>query len=230
MEEKKIKPLTAPKKSDYRPRAHVNPFSDHEMFVKKSPELVDWSNYFSNNNHPKFIDVGCGYGKFLINLSKKTENNVLGLEIREKVCEFVNKKIEYLKSKNEVSNNVSCIKTNALFFLPNIFKEKSLEKIFILFPDPQFKKKKKKARIISEDLIFLYHFLLEKNGKIYFSTDVKEYFDYVMDIFNKNDFFEKIDDEVDFYKEITEGTDESDRAGKKTGAIFGAIFKKIDKN
>lgn len=45
--------------------------------------------------------------------------------------------------------NISVIRTNAMKFLPNFFEHGQLSKIFFLFPDPHFKARKHKARIIS---------------------------------------------------------------------------------
>ena len=45
--------------------------------------------------------------------------------------------------------NISVIRSNAMKFLPNFFEEGQLSKIFFLFPDPHFKARKHKARIIS---------------------------------------------------------------------------------
>lgn len=45
--------------------------------------------------------------------------------------------------------NVSVIRANAMKFLPNFFERGQLSKLFFLFPDPHFKARKHKARIIS---------------------------------------------------------------------------------
>ena len=49
--------------------------------------------------------------------------------------------------------NISVIRSNAMKFLPNFFERDQLTKIFFLFPDPHFKARKHKARIIS----YVYH-------------------------------------------------------------------------
>ena len=35
--------------------------------------------------------------------------------------------------------NVACLRTNAMKFLPHYFRKGQLEKLFFLFPDPHFK-------------------------------------------------------------------------------------------
>lgn len=45
--------------------------------------------------------------------------------------------------------NVGVVRGNAMKFLPNYFERGQLKKIFFLFPDPHFKVRKHKSRIIS---------------------------------------------------------------------------------
>ena len=46
--------------------------------------------------------------------------------------------------------------------------------MFFLFPDPHFKKKKHKARIISTGLLAEYAYALKVDGILYTVTDVKD--------------------------------------------------------
>jgi tRNA (guanine-N7-)-methyltransferase len=73
----------------------------------------------------------------------------LGMEIREKVVEYVEQRIEKLRTENSGQyQNISVVKTNAMKYLPNYFAKGQLKKIFFLFPDPHFKKSNHKRRII----------------------------------------------------------------------------------
>lgn len=129
-------------KKHYRCHAHTNPFRDQKLEIASNPESLDWSSHFENAQPPTILDIGCGCGRFLFKTAEiLTDKNVLGIEIRDKVIEFLN-----LHTKD--MNNCSVIKTNALLFLPNFFAKNSLEKIFVLFPDPHFKKRKQKGRVI----------------------------------------------------------------------------------
>jgi tRNA (guanine-N7-)-methyltransferase len=71
-------------------------------------------------------------------------------------------------------SNVACIRTNAMKHLPNFFEKGQLSTIFFLFPDPHFKEKKHKWRIISDTLLSEYAYLLKPEGRIYTNTDVKD--------------------------------------------------------
>lgn len=55
-------------------------------------------------------------------------------------------------------------------YLPNFFVKNQLEKIFFCFPDPHFKAKNHRRRIISEILLTEYAYFLEPNGRLYTVT------------------------------------------------------------
>ena len=58
-------------------------------------------------------------------------------------------------------------------YLPNFFNRAQLKKIFVCFPDPHFKQKNHRRRIINEALLSEYAYLLkEGTGKLYMITDV----------------------------------------------------------
>ncbi|KAJ5454324.1 tRNA (guanine-N(7)-)-methyltransferase [Penicillium daleae] len=71
--------------------------------------------------------------------------------------------------------NITGIRANTMKFLPNFFGHHQLSKIFVCFPDPHFKARKHKARIVSESLNAEYAYVLKPGGLMYTITDVEEY-------------------------------------------------------
>ncbi|KAL4862715.1 putative methyltransferase-domain-containing protein [Aspergillus spectabilis] len=71
--------------------------------------------------------------------------------------------------------NITAIRANTMKFFPNFFARGQLSKIFICFPDPHFKARKHKARIVSETLNAEYAYTLTAGGLLYTITDVEEY-------------------------------------------------------
>lgn len=220
-----------PRKRDYRPRAHCNPFAEVGMFVPRSPDNVEWEKFYTHSGPPSFLDVGCGYGRFLIHVASRfSEKNICGIEIRRKVAEFTGKKIHALRENEKTCTNAHVIHTNALLFLPNIFAAGSLEKVFVLFPDPQFKKKKHKARIVSRQMADIYAYILAKNGRLYISTDIVELFEHMAKCIVENGSFSHLSEsecqQDELFLSIYMHTDESLRAAVKTKAAYAAIFQK----
>jgi tRNA (guanine-N7-)-methyltransferase len=60
-------------------------------------------------------------------------------------------------------------------YLPNFIHKGQLEKIFFCFPDPHFKAKNHRRRIVSEILLSEYaYFLAEGTGRLYTITGKEE--------------------------------------------------------
>ncbi|XP_033751229.1 uncharacterized protein LOC117335378 isoform X2 [Pecten maximus] len=159
-----------------------------------SPDTMDWSEYYPefckpppNSKHDdkedemsgkerlprvEFADIGCGYGGLLVQLSPIFPDSLmLGMEIRVKVSDYVKDRIKALRENSPGKyQNVACIRTNAMKFLPNFFHKGQLSKMFFLFPDPHFKKTKHKWRIISETLLAEYAYVLSIGGVVYTLT------------------------------------------------------------
>jgi tRNA (guanine-N7-)-methyltransferase len=76
--------------------------------------------------------------------------------------------------------NISAIRANTMKFLPRFFGHHQLSKIFICFPDPHFKARKHRQRIISSSLNAEYAFVLRPGGLLYTITDVEEYHYWVL--------------------------------------------------
>lgn len=106
------------------------------------------------------------------------------MELRTQVLDYVISRIAALRSQHpppaDVSSapgpyqNVSALRTNTMKFLPNYFSRGQLTHLFICFPDPHFKARKHKARIVSAQLNAEYAFVVRPGGCVYTITDVEE--------------------------------------------------------
>lgn len=134
--------MELPQKKYFRGRAHCNPLSHNGSFAYPAhPDVMDWSSHYpkSNINTKKIeiLDIGCGFGGLTITLSTLFPTKViLAMEIRTKVCEFVKRKIDALRSQDPngiAYQNVSVLRTNAMRYLPNFFYKGQIQKMFFLF-------------------------------------------------------------------------------------------------
>lgn len=81
---------------------------------------------------------------------KFPEKLVFAMEIRDKLVNYLAEKIRALRieSNHKEYGNVSVIMTNAMRHIINYFRPGQLTKMFFCFPDPQFKRKNHRRRII----------------------------------------------------------------------------------
>ncbi|KAK4053616.1 tRNA (guanine-N(7)-)-methyltransferase (tRNA(m7G46)-methyltransferase) [Microbotryomycetes sp. JL221] len=89
-------------------------------------------------------------------------------------------------------DNVSVMRSNAMKYLPNYFHKASLSKMFFLFPDPHFKQRKHKARIISQTLLAEYAYALKIGGLLYTITDVPDLHTWMISHLNDFPLFKRL--------------------------------------
>ncbi|MCO5556786.1 hypothetical protein L7F22_010339 [Adiantum nelumboides] len=104
----------------------------------------------TSDKEPKvsFADIGCGFGGLLVKLSPMFPDTLMvGMELRDKVSEYVKDRIVALRKESPGHyQNISIIRTNAMKYLQNYFQKGQLQKMFFLFPDPHFKERNHRRR------------------------------------------------------------------------------------
>ncbi|KAI3636568.1 hypothetical protein MIR68_005397 [Amoeboaphelidium protococcarum] len=250
MSQEAPKIVKLPRKRYFRQRAHFNVFSDHDLdFIPVIPSEMDWEEHYpnymsasdaeqssSNTKRVQYLDIGCGFGGLLIGLSLQCPDKlILGMEIRDQVTDYVRKRIVALRELNKEQlayQNVSVMRMNAMKFLPNFFEKTQLEKMFFLFPDPHFKRKKHKARIITPQLLAEYAYFLRVGGLLYTNTDVEDLHEWMVKHLREHPLFEQISQEEmeqdPLYPLIMKSTEESKKVDRNQGSKYPAVFKRIE--
>ena len=156
-------------------RQHVNPLSKNFDDIERIPSF---SEMFDNTKLNLHLDIGCAAGEFLFDLALVNTNwNYLGIEIRERLAKTAKIKVQEREVKN-------------LYFLfgnaYNILKDfhskfiiQNLKSISFNFPDPWFKKRHYKRRVIQPEFINLLSSSMKKGSLIFIKTDVKDLFNYM---------------------------------------------------
>ena len=170
-------------------RQHVNPLSKNFNEIERIPSLIEMFGDPKLNLH---LDIGCAAGEFLFDLALvNTSWNYLGIEIREKLVKTAKLKVREREIKNLyfVFGNAN----NILNDVQSKFIIKNLKSISFNFPDPWFKKRHYKRRIIQPEFVNLLANSLQKGTLIFIKTDVKDLFDYMDCIISDNSKFKKMD-------------------------------------
>jgi len=170
-------------------RQHVNPLSSNFNEIEKIPSLIEMFGDSKLNLH---LDIGCASGEFLFDLALVNPSwNYLGIEIRERLVKTAKFKVRGREIKNLyfVFGNAN----NILNDDQSKFIIKNVKSISFNFPDPWFKKRHHKRRVIQPEFINILSNLLQKGSLIFIKTDVEHLFDYMNCTISSNFNFKKID-------------------------------------
>lgn len=135
---------------------------------RESPAFAD---IFGNHN-PVEVEIGCGKGKFLI--ARAIENpdiNFIGVDV---VWKWMKYAVE--RSSKRQLGNIRFIKADARELLRHGFRDGSVAIFHIYFPDPWPKKRHRKRRLVTGELLRMMENKLEATGLIELATDHEDYF------------------------------------------------------
>ncbi|RYP93339.1 hypothetical protein DL770_000528 [Monosporascus sp. CRB-9-2] len=181
-------------------------------------------------------DIGCGFGGLLVALAPTLPDTLLvGMEIRTQVAEFVQDRIRALRaqdSRGRQYQNIACLRANTMKFLPNFFRKGQLSKVFICFPDPHFKHRKHKARIVSTTLNSEYAYVLRPGGIVYTITDVQDLHNWMVQHLEAHPSFERVSEEEQEADPsvaiMRTETEEGKKVERNKGQKFVALFRRLE--
>lgn len=176
---------------------------------EKIGKRIDPNNFFIQKKII-MLEIGFGKGDFLFNYSKIFDENLIGIEISKNL--ILNAIKRFVKF-----NNIKILYSEAFFALGHIFKKNSIDKIFIIFPDPWHKKRHLKRRFLNKEFFDRASFVLKERGEIFIITDEKILADYVEENITENFLREK---PPDIYIELAKKT----KYGKKWSNLKKEFF------
>ena len=166
-----------------RVHQHVNPLAP---FYRQAPKPVKLSDVFANAKQPLHLDIGCARGRFLLRMAAAEPRwNFLGVEIREPLVDEANRLAEEAGLEN--LHYVFC---NAMLWLDRLIEkipDGTLQMVTIQFPDPWFKKKHAKRRMVNPELVETVVDKLAVSGKIFVQTDIEFLADEMRELFKADE-------------------------------------------
>jgi tRNA (guanine-N7-)-methyltransferase len=138
------------------------------------PVVFAWRTIFGND-HPVEIEVGFGKGLFLLTSAQANpEVNYLGIEIARKYQLFTATRMAKRQLKN-----VRLVKADARYFLASHVASQSCQALHLYFPDPWWKKRHLKRRLVTSEFANQSERVLRLGGRLHVVTDVEEYFNLI---------------------------------------------------
>jgi tRNA (guanine-N7-)-methyltransferase len=151
-----------------RVRQHVNPLSEK---YQQPAEPPDWAQVF-DRPQPLHLDIGCARGSFLLEMAQQmTDWNFLGLEIRETLVNQANQVRAELGLAN--LHYLFCNANTSLQPLLESLPPGTLHQASIQFPDPWFKKRHQKRRVVQAEVVEQLAEFLIPGGRVLLQSDVE---------------------------------------------------------
>jgi tRNA (guanine-N7-)-methyltransferase len=152
----------------------------------------------ATKSSPIICELCSGSGNHLVELAKREGDSeakvFIGFELRFK---RVYRTIEKAKSGN-VGDNVFVLNCRCEL-INELFPERSLDGVYINFPDPWEKRRQKKHRLLSQEFLEKLALRIKPGCFFSFKTDHREYFESVLALLNSIKGFKIIRQTTDLY-------------------------------
>ena len=149
-------------------RQHVNPLSRFFQLERPLPPLHE---LFEQPERPLHLDIGCARGRFLLAMAPLHPQRLhLGLEIRRSLVALADADRERL-----ALDNLRLLFANANVSLPpwlEALPPGQLQLVTIQFPDPWFKLRHHKRRMVQPELLQALASALDPHGQLLLQSDV----------------------------------------------------------
>lgn len=140
-----------------------------------------WNSQVFQNSHPLILELGCGKGEYTVGLARNHPNtNFLGLDIKGARI-WTGARL----AQDEGLTNVAFIRTR-IDFIESFFTRNEVAEIWITFPDPQEKRRRKKKRLTGALFLNKYKHFLKDNGVIHLKTDNRLLYRYTLELAKYN--------------------------------------------
>ncbi len=156
------------------PRAAGSTTRAHDLFI----EPLDWSQLCARSLRPDApieLEIGSGKGLFLQQAATaRPEHNFVGVELSGK---FANRAAERLA--RHALANVQMLRGDAEAFLLKVVPDTSVAAVHVYFPDPWWRRKHKKRRVLNDETLAAIERILVPGGQFHFWTDVLDYYELI---------------------------------------------------
>jgi tRNA (guanine-N7-)-methyltransferase len=151
----------------------------NDIFHNDFQHKGQWNKHYFQNNNPIILELGCGKGEYTVGLAKRYNKvNFIGVDIKGS---RIWKGARFALSQN--LDNVRFLRTH-IEFIHSFFEQGEVDEIWLTFPDPQLKKKRK--RLTSARFLNSYSRFLKGNGLLHLKTDNRVLYHYTLNMAVEN--------------------------------------------
>ncbi|MGD1908695.1 MAG: tRNA (guanosine(46)-N7)-methyltransferase TrmB [Leptolyngbyaceae cyanobacterium] len=205
-----------------RVRHHVNPLSNKYQGTVEPP---DWSQIYTQPHLPLHLDIGSAKGYFLNRMARHCPNwNFLGVEIRQPLVDDCLRRRDAAQQDN--LHFIFCNANTALKDVLTSLPAGRLRRVSIQFPDPWFKKRHQKRRVVQPELVALLAETLPQGGEVVLQSDVLEVAAAMVDCFAESPQFQRAGDRWLPESPFSAQTEREELTLGKGLPVYRAIFQR----
>ena len=146
----------------------------------RDQDLAVFSNWMATEM-PLELEIGSGKGLFLTNAARRSpDRRFVGLEIAAKYAMACQARIE----KTGITN-AKFFACDAVAVIDQDVADGSLDAIHVYFPDPWWKSRHKKRRVLNEKTLCNIERTLKPSGSFHFWTDVLDYYEGTLELIDQ---------------------------------------------
>lgn len=139
-----------------------------------------WAQIFGNTN-PVEVEIGPGHGSFLMALARRhPERNFFGVEFASRRVFQAARRLE-----RDGSSNVIIVRADIGCLCRTHIYPESVQVYHFYFPDPWWKKRHHRLRVVQADFPTALTRTLAPGGSLLFASDVRPYFEQIVEQFGR---------------------------------------------
>lgn len=144
-----------------------------EVYQKDHTLKGKWSSDVFRNENPLVLELGCGKGEYTIGMATEyPERNFIGVDIKgARIWRGA-------KTAHEKEIRNAAFLRTRIELIGSFFRKDEVSEIWLTFPDPQEKKRRKKKRLTGPRFLNQYREFLRDEGVIHLKTDNVILFEY----------------------------------------------------
>lgn len=136
---------------------------------------LDWSRHFGRTSELE-VEIGFGLGDFLVRRGReRPDKDLIGIETTWTLVRRALRKVALAEL-----SNVKVLQADARVALERVFRERSISRVYSLFPCPWPKRRHVKHRLFSERFMQILNSRLADGGEILLVTDHRPYLEWIL--------------------------------------------------
>lgn len=194
-------------------------------YLLQEQQLGSWVQ--GDTEHPLYLDIGAGMGRFLMaEATKHPETRYLGID-PDYQC--VKKNLQKLDNRERQDQALSLVR----FFFGSVYHalphlgESQVDRAYVNYPDPWFKKRHLKRRLVTEKLFAALWPVLKPGAQVFVQTDIDDYAEFMHEQLDLVKGYEIQRDALPLFEGLA-GTLYQEKALKKGHSRHGFVLTKLE--